>query len=504
MHRFWRAVYTLLTINLLGFLAVIGLVRPNWFDINRFLSEAIGTQAAWVNIILALSLLLCITVWRMRSKPAGIFRRLLPWPIFAIYNAMLYLLLSEMGSELGIIELQFFELLPLTITLLLLALLIVVLPGWQLWQHRKLRIGVLLGILLGGILFMRGGPSIVAGPYLQNPHSLNVMWVTDKECLGWVEIDGRRIYSSRDGLRNVGRIHRVELGDVAGGTSYRVFAREVRNIFPINATFGPTVSSGPKTIRKAAGDRFSFLVLNDLHENVSLFHQIISSDYATACDFIVLNGDFFNHVDSHYQIVSRLLRPADALDGAIPFILTRGNHETRGALARKLPEYLGTPYYQAFDYGQARIIILDGGEDKRDDHEEYSGLVDFGAYRRDQLAWLQQELTGWQPQGLQIALNHIPFNEFQLQEEPFNAYQRDFCRLLGDAGLELMLSGHWHETRYFEPTASSSFNILWGGGDAYEDGAYRPVLVEVDGSSATVRVIDVNGETLQVHQVPGS
>lgn len=84
----------------------------------------------------------------------------------------------------------------------------------------------------------QNGPAIariVCGPYLQNvtTDSFTVMWMTDVDAVGWVEIapdneenfyykDRPKYYDMRGhGLKPIGKIHKVTIGGLKPGTSYR-------------------------------------------------------------------------------------------------------------------------------------------------------------------------------------------------------------------------------------------------------------------------------------------
>ena len=106
-------------------------------------------------------------------------------------------------------------------------------------------------------------------------------------------------------------------------------------------------------------------------------------------DLIILGGDIpSDGLHSRRSFTKGVLGLAAKLGGSErPVLYARGNHETRGQWAAELARYTGSLYFTA-DYGPIAFVVLDSGEDKPDDHPEYSGLADFTAYRARQLAWL--------------------------------------------------------------------------------------------------------------------
>src|SRR5699024_8608909 len=97
------------------------------------------------------------------------------------------------------------------------------------------------------------------------------------------------------------------------------------------------------------------------------------------------------------QIVQHLIEPCTAIFASeIPFIMSRGNHETRGAFRREFKQYFSYPtnkYYFSFKQGPVYWVVLDTGEDKPDDHPVYGGVVDFDSYRQEQVDWLTKVVT---------------------------------------------------------------------------------------------------------------
>jgi len=122
-----------------------------------------------------------------------------------------------------------------------------------------------------------------------------------------------------------------------------------------------------------------------------------------APNLILLGGDIPNDgLHSRRSFTKGVLRLAAKLGGSeIPVLYARGNHETRGQWATELPHYIGDLYFTA-NYGPISFLVLDNGEDKPDNHPEYSGLADFAAYRTRQLAWLNALVTT----GHRVALCH--------------------------------------------------------------------------------------------------
>jgi hypothetical protein len=121
--------------------------------------------------------------------------------------------------------------------------------------------------------------------------------------------------------------------------------------------------------------------------------QVKDVDY----DFVFFNGDCIDDPNNRAQASRFIKHVTEALKGdQVPTFFMRGNHEIRNAYSIGLRDhfdYVGGKTYGAFNWGDTRIVMLDCGEDKTDDHKEYSGLNDFTQLRQEQVGFLQEELA---------------------------------------------------------------------------------------------------------------
>ncbi|HWQ52761.1 MAG TPA: FN3 domain-containing metallophosphoesterase family protein [Bryobacteraceae bacterium] len=343
-----------------------------------------------------------------------------------------------------------------------------------------------------------------SGPYVQSPleGSATIVWLTSRNATGWVEYGKvgtapRRAVASRDGLIDAGGlVHKVPLTGLEPGAEYqyRVYAKEIIEYLPYRPRFGDVISSPPATFRTAKpGPAVNFLFFTDVHGRTGMFTELLKANAGRPYDFAVLGGDMLDHLDSHEQLRDLLGPVGDAFAGHIPFFWVRGNHETRGRYARELPRYIASPnghYYYAFDWGPARLVVLDTGEDKEDGNREYSGLADFDAYRREQAAWLAREIRGeqWRKAKFRIVLAHMPFPAVPGKEwhGQLDCY-RVFGPLLNEGGADLMLSGHQHQHAVIPPEPGQhGYAIVRGGAWNPEGRTVIRVEVEADQLRAVI------------------
>ncbi|MCK4999539.1 MAG: metallophosphoesterase family protein, partial [Anaerohalosphaera sp.] len=235
--------------------------------------------------------------------------------------------------------------------------------------------------------------NIVVGPYLQTPTetSITVMWITDVKSTAEVEFGltdklAKKAVSTHDGQIDANStIHRITIKGLKPNTkyNYRVTSTEIIKYEPYKVTFGQKNQSRTFTFTTldTAKPDCSFVVFNDIHDNVKTLQGLVAMANKKPYEMIFMNGDVINDPGSETQIIEKFLKPStDLFASRIPFILARGNHEIRGEFSRLLKNYVDTPndkYYFSFKHGPVYFVVMDCGEDKEDSHWAYSGLNDF-------------------------------------------------------------------------------------------------------------------------------
>lgn len=326
---------------------------------------------------------------------------------------------------------------------------------------------------------------IVGGPYLQapSPTSMTVVWTTSRKCVSKVEYGpsaedmSKTAVSASHGLIDANTaLHRVTLSGLRPGTTYyyRAMSTEIVEFRPYKVRFGPTVTSeGRFTTLDPAKERFSFLAINDRHDRATPLRQALGSVTWDGVDLVFGVGDMMNDPMSEEQIFRGFLDPCtESFAGRIPLILVRGNHETRGLLARDLMNYFPTDsgrYYYSFTHGGVYFLLLDGGEDKGDDSEEYSGLVAFEDYLSQQTEWLKAQLRSpaFRAARFRVCMLHIPpapDSEEKAAKFVRAPWIRDtWSPMLSEAGIDLMLSGHTHRYAELPVDEKRAYPIVVGG-----------------------------------------
>src|SRR5690606_19945062 len=230
-----------------------------------------------------------------------------------------------------------------------------------------------------------------------------------------------------------------------------------------------TQSAAYKFSTPAEGaDRVSCVILNDIHDRPGSFKDLMSLQ-KESYDFVVLNGDMFDYQTDEQQLIDHLINPVTELFAtAKPFVMVRGNHETRGKYARAFKDYFVYPedeYYFSFQQGPVNFIVLDTGEDKPDDDPAYAGIVNFDPFREKQAIWLEKILKS------KIA-KRSPFNVVIMHIPTFHSgdwhgtmhCRKLFAPLFEKYKVDVVISGHTHRYGIHQPNKDHSFPIVIGGG----------------------------------------
>ena len=338
---------------------------------------------------------------------------------------------------------------------------------------------------------------ITHGPYLQQvgENEATIMWTTDKDALSWVETapdDGRsfyaeehpRHYQSLLGRKTTGRLHRITVTGLQKGTTYRyrIFSTEAKHDKGGGVTYGKTASTNvysrkPLRLTTADNDARSlhFITLNDVHADTAKLRRHISRSFKYGdVDFVLFNGDMVNRFDADTTLYQGFIDTAVELFAKeTPFVMARGNHETRGNAALSYMDYFpsptGQPYY-LYRRGPVCFIVMDAGEDKPDNDIEYYGTGDYDNYRARQLEWVRQAVKDPLFTGAKyrIAVVHVvPANDTWHGSLHL---RRLFMPVLNDAGIDLMLCGHQHRYRLVAPgEEGNNFPIVINSNDDLVD-----------------------------------
>lgn len=356
-------------------------------------------------------------------------------------------------------------------------------------------------------------PIFKTEPYLQSPlpDQITVRWLTHVPCYSWVDYGpapdklNKKEVAVDDGLiQAYNTVHGITLTGLAPGKKYyyRINSRVIEEFKPYNITFGNTFVSEPYSFQTPdpKTKSVSFLIFNDIHDRPKSFAHLMQFGGANKKSFVFLNGDMFDYQTDEDQLVNHLLNPLGQLfSTSTPFIFSRGNHETRGKFARQLGVYFNNQepkFYFSFQQGPVYAIVLDSGEDKKDNDKEYYGLVDFDSYRIQQAEWLKKETQkkAFKKAKYKIIFSHIPF--YYSGDGHGTLHCREvFGPILNKAKVDLLISGHTHKYG-IHPKVPSQHNypIVIGGGP--KEGTRTIIRVKADETTFELEMIDDAGNVV--------
>lgn len=522
---FYTFILALSTFNLLVFLSM----RPFWYFINRDTKTPIFTGLPFTTLVFAIyslffiySLALLLMYFIKKNariiKPGRIILVLSPL-LGALLSAFSYYLFTRMEGDQYLVLNYLSSSKPYLFIFAIIFLLIFINPN-----SKRIALSILYyGGVVIALAFMLikvydlGGINITSGPNLQilDSNHLAITWTTDKNSTSFVEYGSnkanlKRAYASVDGLiSGNSETHKVIIPYPKNSSIvYRVLSTKINHYYQNNLEYGNTAASDFKKFTDPShNSTLTFYIFNDVHENVRLYkHFLADKNY----DFVFLNGDAINSSDTTSEIVNKMLKPLSAAtNGEKPFYYIRGNHETRGGAARELPNYLALPdnhYYYTFNIGPIFGVVLDSGEDKLDNHEEYSGLVDFNSYRDQETKWLQKvyESASYKNAKYRIAFVHIPlnFNDNNLGNSYLKTYQKNWRELLNKMNMDVVFSGHTHVPEVIKPEPTKFlYPTIIGGGPTENQRKYLAVKAEVTSDKMSIFFVNYYGQQEKLYEI---
>ena len=517
----WLFFYIASFLNIAVFISFLLLLHPLWVSINEGLVRMISLSLPWLFIIILLVTIfsgyLFFIIFKFikshvekKEYRLHFFGKIFPFPMLIIWNILFYMLIDGVREEIVMAHREFLIVLPWFILMVVVFAILFIIPFSKKLWNMKGKVVLFILFFIGIVVYNYDFSShqIIAGPYLQRvtEHEATISWVTNRKAVSWIEYGEedamKKVESSTDGLLDLNRIHRITLKNLIPGKKYqyKVVVKPLKSYYAYYIEYGDLYSTAVKKFvtNDRNAESVSFLVFNDIHEQVSLINDFIVKFNDKNFDFVFINGDFFNHIYSEKQVVDNFLNPVSSLlDGRIPFYLIRGNHEARGRFALKLKDYINCGdcgYYYAFTHGPVRFIVLDCGEDKPDSFKEYGELGRFDLYREKERVWLEKEIRSpeFKKARYRIVLTHMPPFVPQKEDEEHGVQEaaEKFAPLLKKGKVDLLIAGHLHRTKILEPDKDHPYPIIIGGGRWVKN---TMVHVKVTGKKIEAELIDEDG-----------
>lgn len=314
-----------------------------------------------------------------------------------------------------------------------------------------------------------------------------VMWTTNVKSTGTVSYtyDGEEYVCTDNvggNIRISDTIHSVRVPkEHLDNNTYTVSSQFVAYKGGYTAIKGKTVSYGPIQFRGYDGqDEIRALVLSDIHGDMTYVRPAVAS-FEEKPDFIILNGDIANQMVTKEEFLDILDFTAELSKGEIPVVYARGNHEPRGEYASEFMKYFKTEtgnLWYTFNYGPVWSVVLDCGEDKADDHKEYSGLVDFSTYIAEETKWLYE----LEPDTSESTIYRLCITHSTVID---NEYGNNWVPALEALGVDAAIFGHLHRLDLNFKPGSAPFNKYVTGGKT-SNGFIATMITFSDGTMSFV------------------
>ncbi len=299
--------------------------------------------------------------------------------------------------------------------------------------------------------FLRFSPAVFA---VGNDYLISAL--VKKKCAFAVEINGKRYCDHTNGVvRTAARIHRVRVPqselDSAGKYSVIIIPLISREAyfseFDSEIKYDYNFSPVPE-------ENINIYHISDTHGRT--FHAVKSYQKSgKKADLLILNGDIVDSSEreSYFDTIYKLADKITA--GSIPIICSRGNHDLRGTAAEIIADYFPTEdgkTYYTVKCGNIWALVLDCGEDKTDDHEEYGGSVCCHEFRLEETEFIKDVIKNADKEYNSPEIKHrliIAHNPFtHIFEPPFDIEQdlyESWVKLIGEnIKPELFFAGHVH------------------------------------------------------------
>lgn len=361
------------------------------------------------------------------------------------------------------------------------------------------------------------------GPYLQGLtyDGVIVCFTTSHKGFSKVELREkgsdvvRECRTSKHGLLEANNTHNViEINNLKPATEYeyRIVSKKVTRFDPYHVRFGEEVQSEWYSFRtfNPAATEFKFIMANDIHDSADKCRAILDAQPLDDVEMVFYNGDIMSYFAREDQpFTSFIDASVEKFAKNKPFAVVRGNHETRGPLARTYDRFIHNTrdgkYYGVYYFGNTVVVMLDCGEDKDDDHPVYGGVVDFDNYRLEQAEWLRGIVQSkeFRKAEHRIVIMHIPPVTERMAEVEQNAAKvrsllswpgqvhlgKVMLPILNEADIDVMLSGHLHQHIIFpEQSGVVEFPIV-------VNDNVSSTFVHVNDAGVNIKIVNIDGKT---------
>ena len=286
-------------------------------------------------------------------------------------------------------------------------------------------------------------------------NTYQIIVLVECESIMWVKVGDKNYYDDSNGILRSGKnVHKmtVPMDVLNKEKKYVLYSRkiierkpykpDIEDVQEYEFEFKPVECENPKAYHLADAHNFETAPI----KAAKAFEEI---------DFLILNGDIPNHSGEIENFRSIYKIAGDITNGNLPVVFSRGNHDMRGKYAENIEEYTPTDNgksYYTFRLGSVWGIILDCGEDKIDEWEDYNGTICCRDFKLRQTEFIEDVIKNkeneYMAEGVKtrLVISHTPFSV--KQRYPFNIDEDiygEWVKLLNEKiQPDLAIAGHMH------------------------------------------------------------
>jgi predicted phosphodiesterase len=180
----------------------------------------------------------------------------------------------------------------------------------------------------------------------------------------------------------------------------------------------------------------TFLVYGDSRTRPKVHRRVVEQMLDKKADFVVHSGDLVSSGDHYEQFGPQYFEPVKGLAENVPIYIAKGNHEGKKGNFEKLLVPDGRTNTFGFDYGPVHVFCVDNYSSGLTVQEQLRQIADDA--RKSTAQW-------------KFVCYHKPSLNFGGHWSDWG--YPDALRLLSEAGVDFVLTGHSHQYERFRPVA---------------------------------------------------
>lgn len=286
-------------------------------------------------------------------------------------------------------------------------------------------------------------------------NTYQIIVLVESESVMWVRVGDRNYYDDSNGILRSGKnVHKmiVPMEALDKEKKYVICTRkiierkpykpDVEDVQEFEFDFSPVTNACPKAYHVADAHNFE----EEPIKAAKNFGDI---------DFLILNGDIPNHSGDIENFRSIYKIAGDITNGSLPVVYARGNHDMRGKYGENMEDYTPTDNgksYYTFRLGNIWGIILDCGEDKCDEWEDYNGTICCRDFKIRQTEFIKDVIKNakseYEADGVKtkLVISHTPFSVKQRYpfDIDYDIYGQWVEFMNNTIKPDLAIAGHMH------------------------------------------------------------